>query len=200
MEVENFVLVFSTKIYLDRRYIMTQLTTIDVKGFRLNTVIQRFNQLSLQNLSLVSIRRKFGYFTFVCELVDRENWKGGYDPKDRPNLSEMSFNEVCLRVVSLLITAYGQNMFRGSSCLKYNLQKEYISIPSSKFLKDEPICKEIFRILRYLRKEKLKLDADDLKLYAKQLGYAVEFGRPKEYNFGGRVYLCKRIDFVKNED
>ena len=90
-------------------------------------------------------------------------------------------------------------MFRSSSCLKYNLQKEYISIPSSKFLKDEPICKEIFRILRYLRKEKFKLDADDLELYANKLGYSVEFGRPREFNFGGRVYLCKRIDFVKNE-
>lgn len=179
---------------------MAQLTTIDVKAFRLNTAIQRFNQLSLQNISLVSIRRKFGYFTFVCELVDRENRKGGYNPKDRPNLSKMSYSGVCLRVVSLLITAYGQNMFRGSSCLKYNLHKEYISIPSSKFLKDEPICKEVFRILRYLRKENLSLNAEDLKLYAKQLGYAVEFGRPKEYNFGGRVYLCKRIDFVKNED
>lgn len=179
---------------------MAQLTTINVKGYRLNTAIQRFNQLSLQNLSLVSIRRKFGYFTFVCELVDRENWKGGYNPKDRPNLSEMSFNEVCLRVVSLLITAYGQNMFRGSSCLKYNLQKEYISIPSSKFLKDEPICKEIFRILRYLRKEKLMLNAYDLRLYASKLGYGVEFGRPREFNYGGRIYLCKRIDFVKNED
>lgn len=91
-------------------------------------------------------------------------------------------------------------MIKGSSCLKYNLQKGYISIPSSKFIKDEPICKEIFRILWYLRRENLRLDADDLRLYAKQLGYAVEFGRPKEYNFGGRVYLCKRIDFVKNEE
>lgn len=179
---------------------MLQLTTIEVKAFRLNTAIQRFNQLSLQNLSLISIYRKFGYFAFVCELVDRESRKGGYNPKDRPNLSEMSYNGVCLRVVSLLTQAYNQNLFRGSSCLKYNLQKEYISIPSSKFLKDEPICKEIFRILRYLRKENLKLDADDLRLYAKKLGYAVEFGRPREFNFGGRVYLCKRIDFVKNED
>lgn len=84
--------------------------------------------------------------------------------------------------------------------LEIQLTERYISIPSSKFLKDEPICKEIFRILRYLRKEKLKLTDDDLRLYAKQLGYAVEFGRPREYNFGGRVYLCKRIDFVKNED
>lgn len=176
---------------------MTQLTTIEVKAFRLNTAIQRFNQLSLQNLSLVSIHRKFGYFTFVCELIERENWKGGFNPKDRPNLSEMSYNGVCLRVVSLLIQAYGQNMFRGSSCLKYNLQKEYISIPSSKFLNDEPICKEIFRILRYLRKKNLKLDADDLKLYAKQLGYAVEFGPQRSYNFGGRAYLCKRIDFLR---
>ena len=179
---------------------MAQRTTIEVKAFRLNTAIQRFNQLSLQYLSLVSIYRKFGYFTFVCELVERENLKGGYDPKNKPKLSDMSYNNVCLRVVSLLIDAYGQNMFKGSSCLKYNLQKEYISIPSSKFLNDEPICKEIFRILRYLRKEKLKLTADDLRLYAKQLGYAVEFGRPREYNFGGRVYLCKRIDFVKNEE
>lgn len=179
---------------------MAQITTIDVKAFRLNTAIQRFNQLSLQNLSLVGIYRHFGYFTFVCELVERENWKGGYDPKDKPNLSKMSYNGVCLRVVSLLTQAYNQNLLRGSSCLKYNLQKEYISIPSSKFLKDEPICKEIFRILRYLRKENLKLDADDLRLYAKKLGYAVEFGRPREFNFGGRVYLCKRIDFVKNED
>lgn len=179
---------------------MAQLTTIDVKAFRLNTAIQRFNQLSLHPLSLVSIHRKFGYFTFVCELVKRENWKGGYDPKNKPKLSEMSYNDVCLRVVSLLIDAYGQHLFRGSSCLKYNLQKQYISIPNSKFLKDEPICKEIFRILRYLRKEELKLTADDLKLYAKTLGYSVEFGRPREYNFGGRVYLCKRIDFVRNED
>ena len=179
---------------------MAQLTTIDVKAFRLNTAIQHFNQLSLQTLSLVSIHRKFGYFSFVCELVDKENWEGGYDPKNRPKLSEMSYNDVCLRVVSLLTTAYGLNMFRGSSCLKYNLQKQYISIPSSKFLKDEPICKEIFRILRYLRKEELKLTADDLRLYARTLGYSVEFGRPREYNFGGRVYLCKRIDFVKNED
>ena len=54
---------------------MAQLTTIEVKAFRLNTAIQRFNQLSLQNLSLVSIHRKFGYFEFVCELADRENWK-----------------------------------------------------------------------------------------------------------------------------
>ena len=181
-------------------YIMTKITTIDVKAFRLNTAIQHFNQLSLQTLSLVSIHRKFGYFSFVCELVDKENWEGGYNPKDKPNLSTMRYNEVCLRVVSLLIDAYGQRLFRGSSCLKYNLQKQYISIPSSKFLKDEPICKEIFRILRYLRKEELKLTADDLKLYAKTLGYSVEFGRPREYNFGGRVYLCKRIDFVKNED
>lgn len=52
---------------------MTQLTTIEVKAFRLNTAIQRFNQLSLQTLSLVSIHRHFGYFTFVCELVEREN-------------------------------------------------------------------------------------------------------------------------------
>lgn len=52
---------------------MAQLTTIDVKGYRLNTAIQRFNQLSLQNLSLVSTHRKFGYFAFVCELVEREN-------------------------------------------------------------------------------------------------------------------------------
>ena len=148
----------------------------------------------------MGIHRHFGYFTFFCELVERENKKGGYDPKNKPKLSKMSYNDVCLRVVSLLIDAHGQNMFKGNYCLKYNLQKEYISIPSSKFLKDEPICKEIFRILRYLRKENLKLDANDLKLYAKQLGYAVEFGRPREYNFGGRVYLCKRIDFVKNED
>ena len=63
---------------------MTQLTTIVVKAFRLNTAIQRFNQLSLQNLSLVGIHRKFGYFTFICELVERENWKGGYDPKNKP--------------------------------------------------------------------------------------------------------------------
>ena len=70
---------------------MAQFTTIDVKAFRLNTAIQRFNQLSLQNLSLVGIYRHFGYFTFVCELVERENWKGGFNPKDRPNLSEMSF-------------------------------------------------------------------------------------------------------------
>lgn len=179
---------------------MAQLTTIDVKGYRLNTAIQRFNQLSLQNLSLVSISRKFSYFTFVCELVEKENMKGGYDPKDRPNLSEMSYNGVCLRVVSLLIQAYGQNLFRGSSCLKYNLQREFISIPSSKFLNDEPICKEIFRILRYLRKENLKITADDLRLYARKLGYAVEFGPKRSYNFGGRAYLCKRIDFVKNED
>lgn len=179
---------------------MAQLTTIDVKAFRLNTAIQRFNQLSLQTLSLVGIHRHFGYFTFVCELVEREIEKGGYDPKNRPKLSEMSYNDVCLRVVSLLIQAYGQNLFRGSSCLKYNLQKEYVSIPSSKFLKDEPICKEIFRILRYLRKENLKLDADDLRLYAGKLGYGVEFGRPREFNYGGRIYLCKRIDFVKNED
>ena len=179
---------------------MAQLTTIDVKAFRLNTAIQRFNQLSLQNLSLVGIHRKFGYFTFVCELVERENQKGGYDPKDKPNLSKMSYNDICLRVVSLLITAYGQNMFRGSSCLKYNVYKEYISIPSSKYLKDEPICKEIFRILRYLRKERLVLNADDLGLYASKLGYGVEFGCPREFNYGGRIYLCKRIDFVKNED
>lgn len=179
---------------------MAQLTTIEVKGYRLNTAIQRFNQLSLQNLSLVGIHRHFGYFTFVCELVERENLKGGYDPKNKPKLSKMSYNDVCLRVVSLLIDAYGQNMFKGNYCLKYNLQKEYISIPSSKFLNDEPICKEIFRILRYLRKENLKLTADDLRLYAKKLGYAVEFCRPREFNFGGRVYLCKRIDFVKNED
>ena len=179
---------------------MAQLTTIEVKAFRLNTAIQRFNQLSLQNLSLVGIYRKFGYFTFVCELVERENWKGGYDPKNKPKLSEMSYNDVCLRVVSLLINAYGQNMFKGNYCLKYNLQKEYISIPSSKFLNDEPICKEIFRILRYLRKENLKLTADDLRLYAKKLGYAVEFGPTRTFNMGGRAYLCKRIDFVKNED
>ena len=179
---------------------MAQLTTIEVKGYRFNTAIQRFNKLSLQTLSLVSIHRKFGYFSFVCELVDKENWKGGYNPKDKPNLSTMRYNEVCLRVVSLLTTAYGLNMFRGSSCLKYNLQREFISIPSSKFLNDEPICKEIFRILRYLRKEKLKLTADDLRLYAKKLGYAVEFGRPREFNYGGRIYLCKRIDFIKNED
>lgn len=179
---------------------MAQLTTIDVKGYRLNTAIQRFNQLSLQTLSLVSIHRHFGYLTFVCELADRENKKGGYDPKNKPKLSEMSYNDVCLRVVSLLIDAYGQNMFKGNYCLKYNLQKEYISIPSSKFLNDEPICKEIFRILRYLRKENLKLTADDLRLYAKKLGYAVEFGPQRSYNFGGRAYLCKRIDFVKNED
>ena len=179
---------------------MTQLTTIDVKGFRLNTAIQHFNQLSLQTLSLVSIYRKFGYSTFVCELVDKENWEGGYNPKDKPNLSKMRYNEVCLRVVSLLIDAYGQRLFRGSSCLKYNLQKQYISIPSSKFLKDEPVCKEIFRILRYLRKEELKLTADDLRLYAKKLGYAVELGPTRTFNMGGRVYLCKRIDFVKNED
>lgn len=63
---------------------MAQRTTIEVKAFRLNTAIQRFNQLSLQYLSLVSIYRKFGYFTFVCELVERENWKGGFNPKDRP--------------------------------------------------------------------------------------------------------------------
>ena len=63
---------------------MVQLTTIEVKAFRLNTAIQRFNQLSLQNLSLISIYRKFGYFAFVCELVDRESRKGGYNPKDRP--------------------------------------------------------------------------------------------------------------------
>ena len=112
----------------------------------------------------------------------------------------MSYNDICLRVVSLLITAYGQNMFRGSSCLKYNVYKEYISIPSSKYLKDEPICKEIFRILRYLRKERLVLNADDLGLYASKLGYGVEFGCPREFNYGGRIYLCKRIDFVKNED
>lgn len=139
MVVENFVLVFSTDCTSPRGIIIAQLTTIDVKAFRLNTAIQRFNQLSLQNLSLVSIYRHFGYFTFVCELIERENWKGGFNPKDRPNLSEMSYNDVCLRVVSLLITAYGQNMFRGSSCLKYNLHKEYISIPSSKYLKGEPI-------------------------------------------------------------
>ena len=102
---------------------MAQLTTIKVKGYRLNTAIQRFNKLSLQTLSLVSIHRKFGYFSFVCELVDKENWKGGYDPKNRPKLSEMSYNDVCLRVVSLLTTAYGLNMFRGSSCLKYILQR-----------------------------------------------------------------------------
>ena len=52
---------------------MAQLTTIEVKAFRLNTAIQRFNQLSLQTLSLVSIHRHFGYFTFVCELADRKN-------------------------------------------------------------------------------------------------------------------------------
>lgn len=179
---------------------MAQLTTIDVKAFRLNTAIQRFNRLSLQTLSLVSIHRHFGYFTFVCELADRENKKGGYDLKNKPKLSEMSYNDICLRVVSLLTTAYGLNMFRGSSCLKYNLQREFISIPSSKFLNDEPICKEIFRILRYLRKESLKLTADDLRLYARKLGYAVEFGPQRSYNFGGRAYLCKRIDFVKNED
>ena len=179
---------------------MAQLTTIEVKGYRLNTAIQRFNQLSLQTLSLVSIHRHFGYFTFVCELVEREIRKGGYDPKNRPKLSEMSYNDVCLRVVSLLTTAYGLNMFRGSSCLKYNLQREFISVPSSKFLNDEPICKEIFRILRYLRKEKLKLTADDLRLYARKLGYAVELERTRTFNMGGRAYLCKRIDFVKNED
>lgn len=179
---------------------MAQLTTIEVKAFRLNTAIQRFNQLSLQTLSLVSIHRHFGYFTFVCELVEREIRKGGYDPKNKPKLSEISYNDVCLRVVSLLIDAYGQNMFKGNYCLKYNLQKEYISIPSSKFLNDEPICKEIFRILRYLRKEKLKLTADDLRLYAKKLGYAVELGPTRTFNMGGRAYLCKRIDFVKNED
>ena len=60
---------------------MAQLTTVEVKAFRLNTAIQRFNRLSLQTLSLVSIHRHFGCFTFVCELVDRENKKGGYDPK-----------------------------------------------------------------------------------------------------------------------
>ena len=179
---------------------MAQLTTIDVKSFRLNTAIQRFNQLSLQTLNLVSIHRKFGYFTFVCELADRENKKGEYDPKDKPNLSKMSYNAVCLRVVSLLTTAYGLNIFMGSYCLKYKLKREFISIPSSKFLNDEPICKEIFRILRYLRKKELKLTADDLRLYAKKLGYAVEFGPQRSYNFGGRAYLCKRIDFVKNED
>lgn len=179
---------------------MAQLTTIDVRGFLLNTAIKRFNQLSLQTLSLVSIHRKFGYFTFVCELADRETMKGEYDSKDKPKLSEMSYNDVCLRVVSLLIDAYGQNMFKGNYCLKYNLQKEFISIPSSKFLNDEPICKEIFRILRYLRKEKRSLNADDLKLYAKKLGYAVEFGSTRTFNMGGRAYLCKRIDFVKNED
>lgn len=64
---------------------MAQLTTIKVKAFRLNTAIQRFNQLSLQTLSLVSIHRHFGYFTFVCELADRENKKGGYDPKTNLN-------------------------------------------------------------------------------------------------------------------
>lgn len=148
----------------------------------------------------MSIYRKFGYFAFVCELADRENKKGGCDPKNKPKLSNMSYNDVCLRVVSLLIDAYGQNMFKGSSCLKYNLHKEYISIPSSKYLKDEPICKEIFRILRYLRKEKLVLNADDLRLYASKLGYGVEFGHPREFNYGGRIYLCKPIDFVKNED
>ena len=84
--------------------------------------------------------------------------------------------------------------------LEYNLQREYISIPSSKFLKDEPICNEIFRILRYLRKEKLKLTANDLRLYAKKLGYEVEFGSTRTFNMGGRPYLCKRIDFVNNED
>lgn len=128
-----------------------------------------------------------------------KNWKGGYNPKDIPSLSEMSYNDVCLRVVSLLITAYEQNMFRGSFCLKYNLQKEYVSTPSYKYLRDEPICKEIFRILRYLRKEKLKLTADDLRLYARKLGYAVELGPTRTFNMGGRAYLCKRIDFVKNE-
>lgn len=63
---------------------MAQLTTIEVKAFRLNTAIQRFNQLSLQTLSLVSIHRHFSYFTFVCELADRENWKGGFNPKTNP--------------------------------------------------------------------------------------------------------------------
>ena len=82
---------------------MAQLTTIEVKGYRLNTAIQRFNKLSLQTLSLVSIHRKFGYFSFVCELVDKENWEGGYNPKDKPNLSTMRYNEVCLRVVFLLM-------------------------------------------------------------------------------------------------
>ena len=87
---------------------MAQLTTIDVKAFRLNTAIKRFNQLSLQTLSLVSIHRHFGYFTFVCELAGRKNKKGEYDPKDKPKLSEMSYNDICLRVVSLLTTAYVQ--------------------------------------------------------------------------------------------
>lgn len=94
---------------------MAQLTTIDVKAFRLNTAIQRFNQLSLQNLSLVSIHRKFGYFTFVCELVNIENWKGGYNPKDRPNLSEMSFNggmlKSCFLTYSGLWSKYVQRQF-----------------------------------------------------------------------------------------
>ena len=118
MKVENFVLVFFLRP-VPRQEVRSwhSLQLLMLRGYHLITAIQRFNQLSLQNLSLVSIHRKFGYFTFVCELVDRENWKGGYDPKNKPKLSEMSYNDVCLRVVSLLIDAYGQNLFRGSSCL-----------------------------------------------------------------------------------
>ena len=42
---------FSTDCTSTGGIIMAQLTTIDVKAFRLNTAIQRFNQLSLQNLA-----------------------------------------------------------------------------------------------------------------------------------------------------
>ena len=60
---------------------MAQLTTIEVKGYRLNTAIQRFNKLSLQTLSLVSIHRHFGYFTFVCELIEREKLERRVQPQ-----------------------------------------------------------------------------------------------------------------------
>lgn len=64
---------------------MAQLTTIDVKAFRLNTAIKRFNQLSLQTLSLVSIHRHFGYFTFVCELAGRKTRKESTTLKTNQN-------------------------------------------------------------------------------------------------------------------
>ena len=174
---------------------MQQIKTIEIKAYRLNTAIQRFNNLSLSQLRLVSIKRHFGHFSFICEQISQDNWKDGFNPNNKPVLSNMSRSELSLRVVSLLIDAYGQNLFKGSSCLKYNLQRNYISIPSSYYLKDEPICKEIFRILRYLRKENIKLDSRDLEYYADKLGYGVQFSRSREYNYGGRVYRCRRFDF-----
>lgn len=172
---------------------MENCATFKVRGFRLSKALETLNSVNKTYTRVVKISRRFGYFLFTCEnliLPEQDLYL------NKVNLVNLSDEELITLLVSSLVKGYKESLFRGSLCIKYNIDTGFISSMQSTYFKDMPFVKGINRIIRHSRSRKIKLSEHKLDKLVTSLGYKIQWGFPRKTNIKGRPYNFKTVEFI----